>query len=134
MKISRQLSAIFLDASTERTGNQEIPNVLSRLKKIRLTSGALLHTINESFLDNSTALDGHSKSWLSGKEPEACLRILQQMVDLTRVDTPADNLEGGEHHGEQSRLPSEGRINDAIALLMKRWNHFHFLYAAAGIG
>ena len=70
--------------------NTKFQHVLSLLEKIRLASGALLQKINQSFLHNTT-LDHHSKCWLSGKEPKACLEILQQMVNLASdsVNAPA---------------------------------------------
>ena len=72
----------------EEYHNTKIPYVLSQLERIVLASGMLLRDINRSILHDIT-LDYHSKHWLSGKEPKACLETLQQMEDLAKDDVSA---------------------------------------------
>ena len=132
MTVSRELIVTFQGASARNIGNLEIPRVLSQLEKLVLTSGALLQSINKSFLDNST-INHRSKRWLSGEEPKACLAILKQMVNMTGMDTPKEtvvNLEGSNHFEEPCPHPSEDKINDVIALFHEQRNHFRFLLTA----
>ncbi|KAF8557457.1 hypothetical protein OG21DRAFT_1520519 [Imleria badia] len=132
MTISRELISILVEASAQKIGNLEIPRVLNQLEKIILASGTLLQAINKSFLYNS-AINRRSKCWLSGKEPKACLEILQQMVKVTRVDALEQavvNLEGDNHFDDPCPLPSEDKIDDVIVLFNEQQNHFHFLLAA----
>ncbi|KAG6374513.1 hypothetical protein JVT61DRAFT_4557 [Boletus reticuloceps] len=133
---SRKIRATFGDAHTKRAGDQEISRVLRRLEKIIFASGALLQATHKSYLDNPT-LDRHPQRWLSGKELEACLEILQRMVDLVKVDTPEKTVvqsEGGDHHDEQCRLPSEDKINEVIALFKLERSRFNSLLLAADFG
>ncbi|KAG6374511.1 hypothetical protein JVT61DRAFT_4555 [Boletus reticuloceps] len=133
LTFSREVIAVVNAGATGRKiGDLEVPLVLSQLEKIVLASGALLQATHISFWDNS-AIDYRSRRWLSGKEPKACLEILQHMVRLARVDMIEEsvvNSEGSNHGDELAYpLPPQDKINDVVALFNEQQSHFRFLLA-----
>ena len=118
IKISKFLTGSFrppwfYSTHDEECHNTEIPCLLCQLKKIILASGMLLKDINRSILHDTT-LDYHSKDWLSGEEPKACLETLQQM-------------ENSALKADDQALSTEARTENMISLFEEREGCFRFL-------